>query len=72
MQREKVTWKCGSALQLLPSYSVLKYLETAEDLEEYGMWHFLVTRPHDPTPVRLSVNTVGFIVTVNNRCGVQY
>lgn len=47
--------------------SVLEYLETAEDLEEYGMWHFLVTRPHDPTPVRLSVNTVGFTVTVNNR-----
>ncbi|KAG0711510.1 Moesin [Chionoecetes opilio] len=47
--------------------SVLQYLETAEDLEEYGMWHFLVTRQNDATPVRLSFNTTGFIVTVSNR-----
>lgn len=47
--------------------SVLKYLETAEELEEYGLWHFIVMRPHDPTPVRLSIGTTGFFITENNR-----
>lgn len=47
--------------------SVLLYLETAEDLEEYGMWHFIVTRPHDPIPARLSINLKGFSFTLNDR-----
>ncbi|XP_045111463.1 moesin-like isoform X2 [Portunus trituberculatus] len=47
--------------------SVLLYLETAEDLEEYGMWHFIVTRPHDPIPARLSINSTGFSFILHNR-----
>ncbi|XP_063886230.1 moesin-like isoform X2 [Scylla paramamosain] len=57
----------GTLASLARQDSVLLYLETAEDLEEYGTWHFIVTRPHDPIPVRLSINLTGFSFTLNNR-----
>lgn len=66
LQASKLTRLFG--IGPLPSLSVMKYLETAEELEEYGLWHYIVTREHDPTPVRLSLGTTGFFITVNNRC----
>lgn len=44
-----------------------EYLQEAEVLEEYGKWHFVMTRPQDTTPVRVSVSTSGISVTANNR-----
>lgn len=44
-----------------------EYLQESEVLEEYGKWHFVMTRPQDTTPVRVSVSTSGISVTANNR-----
>ncbi|KAK4305464.1 hypothetical protein Pmani_022647 [Petrolisthes manimaculis] len=44
-----------------------EYLQEAEELDEYGKWHFVMTRPQDATPVRVSVATSGISVTADNR-----
>nr|XP_045626375.1 moesin-like isoform X1 [Procambarus clarkii] len=59
---------CSKQLKnLAEAERVEQYLKVVEKLEEYGSWHFLMTRPHDPTPVRVSFNLLGITVTADNR-----
>ncbi|KAG7154756.1 FERM domain-containing protein 4A-like 2 [Homarus americanus] len=53
--------------ELAEADKVEEYLTKAEMMSEYGWWHFLMTRPQDTTPARVSVGLTGLILTVDNR-----